>query len=503
MSAPPLLEMRGIVKRYGEVTALAGTGFTLRAGEVHALVGENGAGKSTLVKILAGALSRDAGEIRIEGRAVEIDSPSAALALGIGMIPQDLNLVPELSVAENVFLGDEPVRGRGPFLDRPAMERAARAILAPLGETGDVRSPVAALSIARRQLVEIARALARRARVLALDEPTAPLSGNESAALFRTLARLRGEGVGILYISHRLEEIYEIAEHVTVLRDGEVVASASLAEIERPALIRLMVGRELEAPGEAARPAAGKELLRLEGIAGGRVEGIDLVLRRGEILGLAGLVGAGRSELVRLIFGADPRRAGRMFLEGCEVTPRTPREAIDLGIGLLTEDRNRLGLVLPMNVRENLTLASLTRHCRGPFLSAVRECAAAGRQFERLRIKARSPEAEVEELSGGNRQKVVLGRWLESGCKVLLFDEPSAGVDVGARHEIFALIRSLAADGTGVIVVSSDLDELLALADRVVVMCEGRLRGELSRAEATREKIMTLATARGAAGTRA
>jgi ABC-type sugar transport system ATPase subunit len=499
MSRSPVLELRGIVKRYGEVVAVTGASLRVAAGEVHALVGENGAGKSTLMKILAGAIRSDAGSVLVDGAETEFASPMDAIAAGVGMIPQALQLVPAMTVAENIVLGSEPTHGRTPFVDRGASERIARRALDQIGETMDVAAPVGGLSVARRQIVEIARAISRKVRILALDEPTAALSSREIGGLFGLIRRLKGEGVAILYISHRLDEIFEIADRVTILRDGAVVASEPTASLDRGTMIRHMVGRELDEAARTAPAAPGDELLRLDGVSGGRLRDIDFVLRRGEIVGLAGLVGAGRTELARAIFGADPRSGGRMHLEGRPIDPRSPREAIDLGIGLLTEDRDRLGLVSDLNVRQNITLAGLRALCQGPFIDAKREREAALGHARRLRIKARSVDARVSELSGGNRQKVVLARWLEVRSRVLIFDEPTAGVDVGARAEIHALLRELAASGTGVIVVSSDLDELLGLCDRIAVMCEGRIAGELGRAEATRGAIIHLATSRPAA----
>jgi ABC-type sugar transport system ATPase subunit len=499
MSPPPLLELRSIVKRYGEVVAVNGASLQVAAGEVHALVGENGAGKSTLMKILSGAIRNDAGSVLIDGDEVELASPTDAIAAGVGMIPQVLQLVPAMTVAENIVLGAEPVRRGTPFLDRGAMEEIARRALASLGETMDVTAPVGGLIVARRQIVEIARAISRKVRILALDEPSASLTAREIEGLFGLIRRLKADGVAILYISHRLDEIFEIADRVTILRDGAVVASEPTAALDRRTMIRHMVGRELDDAANLAPAAPGDEILRLEGVSGGRLRGIDLVLRRGEILGLAGLVGAGRTELARLIFGADFRSGGRMWLAGRPIDPRSPREAIAHGIGLLTEDRDRLGLVPDLDVSQNITLAGLRALCRGPFVDRARERAAASGHAARLRIKAPSLEARVSELSGGNRQKVVLARWLEVRSRVLIFDEPTAGVDVGARSEIHALVRELAASGTGVMVVSSDLDELLGLCDRIVVMCEGRITGEVSRAEATRGTILQLATSRSAA----
>lgn len=494
MSSPPLLSMRGIGKRYGAVTALEEVNFELRAGEIHALVGENGAGKSTLMKILAGAIAPDAGETAIGGRPVRFDSPAASLAHGVGMIPQELSLVPGLSVAENILLGHEPRRRGLPLIDRAERDRRARAALELLGFDLDLQVLAAELSLAHGQMVEIARALSRKVRLLALDEPTAPLSGHEAERLFGVLRRLRDEGTGLIYISHRLEEVFQIADRITVLRDGRWIGTFDAADLDRAALIRLMVGRDLETEFPASRRQPGPELLRLEGLAAPRRPPVSLTLRRGEILGLAGLAGAGRSELVRTIFGAERRRGGKVFLEGRDIDPRSPREAIDLGLGLLTEDRNRFGLIPALTVRENLTLAGLARLTRGPLIRRGRERETAARIASRLQLRPADPETPVAALSGGNRQKVVLGRWLLTRPKVLIFDEPTAGVDVGARVEIYQWIEQEATEGTGIIVVSSDLAELLGLCDRILVLCAGEAAGELSRAEATGERIMTLAT---------
>ncbi len=499
MSGSPLLEMRGVTKTYGGTRALDAVDFVLERGEIHALVGENGAGKSTLVKVLSGAVRRDAGVITIDGRPVEAASPAGAAALGIGILHQELQLVPQMSVAENVFLGHEPARGRGVLVDRAAMVRATEALLAELEAGIDPAAPVATLDLARRQLVAIARALSRRLRILVLDEPTAALTPHEAERLFRIVRRLRGEGVGVIHISHRLDEIAALAERVTVLRDGTLIRTARTSELDRDTLIRSMVGRELpdEYPDSRTEPA--DPLLEVDGLVSGRVGPVSFMLRRGEVLGMAGLVGAGRSEVVRAIFGAERRSAGRVRLCGRIVDPGSPREAIALGIGLLTEDRDRLGLVGTMNVRENVTLASLEAVARGPFLSRSRETAAVSARVEELTIRPPDAERPVTTLSGGNRQKVVLARWLQTRCRVLIFDEPTAGVDVGARHEIYVLVRGLVEQGIGVLIVSSDLPEVLGLCDRILVMREGTLAGELAAREASEERILALAAPGAAA----
>ncbi len=490
----PVLEMHGITKQYPGVLALDAVDFTLNAGEVHCLVGENGAGKSTLMKILSGALSKDAGSITIAGGEADIDSPRAAQALGIGMIYQDFKLVPQLSVAENIVLGSEPVLEYSRFIDRHAMLRSSRKALEQLGETLDTTLPVAQLTVAKRQVVEIAKAISRNVRILALDEPTASLTDHEIANLFATIRRLKAAGVGVIYISHRLEEIFDIGDRVTVLRDGKVVTACAIADADRRSLIRWMVGRELEQEFPKADLKRGEEILRIEGLSSPRLRGINLSLYRGEILGLAGLVGAGRTELARTLFGADPVTAGKVFLAGKELHPRSPSDAIRSGIALLTEDRNRYGLIMQMNVRENISLANLSELLRGPLVSRTKEISLARKFIDELRIKPPNAEMRVEQLSGGNRQKVILARWLNTKAKVLIFDEPTAGIDVGVKYEIYTLINRLAQEGIGVIVISSDLPELLGICDRIAVMCEGSLTGVLDRREATQETVMSLAT---------
>ena len=489
-----LLRLNGISKHYPGVRALDDVALELNAGEVHCLVGENGAGKSTLMKILSGALVKDGGEILIDGENAEIHSPSDALKHGIGIIYQDFKLVPELSVAENIFLGKEPTRTSTHLVDYAVMHNHARDQLAQLGEELVTTLPVRTLSIAQQQVVEIAKAISRKVRILALDEPSAALTERELLNLFAVIRRLTSEGVGVIYISHRLEEIFEIGDRVTVLRDGRVVNTCRVADADRKSLIRWMVGRELEDEYPNLGLTLGDEIFRAENINAGFLRDVNFSLRRGEILGFAGLVGAGRTELARVVFGADRLQTGRMFLQGREITPRSPREAIDLGIGLLTEDRNRLGLIPDMNVIGNISLSSLSELLRGPFLDKSKEARATQSYIQQLRIKTPSAKEAVENLSGGNRQKVILARWLFTKSKVLIFDEPTAGIDVGAKYEIYSLIGTLARGGVGVIVISSDLPELLGVCNRIIVMHDGCITGTLQRDEATQEKIMALAT---------
>ena len=491
---PPLLRLDGISKQYPGVRALDAVTFELKGGEVHCLVGENGAGKSTLIKILSGAESRNGGDILINGVRAEINTPGDAMKLGIGIIYQDFKLVPELSVAENIFLGREPLKRNAPFVDYTAMHQQARQQLLQLGEEFDTRAAVGSLSTAQQQIVEIAKALSRHAKILAFDEPSATLTGRELKNLFAIIRRLSSEGVGIIYISHRLDEIFEIGDQVTVLRDGKIVNSCRVQDAERREIIRWMVGRELEDEYPPKALNRGEELLRVEGVSSALLRDIRFTLYRGEILGFAGLVGAGRTELARVMFGADPKGTGRIVLGGKDISPRSPREAIDLGIGLLTEDRNRLGLIQEMNLSENISLSSLAQLLRGPFVDRTREAEVVKEFIDQLHIKTPSAQEAVGNLSGGNRQKVILARWLCTKSKILIFDEPTAGIDVGTKYEIYSLMVKLAAEGVGLIMISSDLPELLGMCSRIIVMHDGRITGELSAKGATQERIMALAT---------
>lgn len=493
--ASPLLAMTGIVKEYPGVRALDRVDFDLYAGEVHCLVGENGAGKSTLMKILGGAVQMDGGTIAIDGRKTVIGSPVDAQRLGIGVIYQDFRLVDELSVAENIVLGQEP-EGYGflTVLDRKAEHKRAQEVLALLGESLDTRVPAGMLSAAKRQIVEIAKALSRNVRILVMDEPSASLSDHELNNLFAIIRRLKSEGVGVVYISHRMEEIFSIGDRVTVLRDGSRVETGAVQRMDRRTLIRLMVGRELEQEFPREDFAPGGEILRVDHLNAGMLKDISLSVKEGEIFGIAGLVGAGRSELAHVLFGAGVRDSGSVLLKGEIFDPRSPGEAIEAGCGLLTEDRNRYGLILQMNVRENVTLSNLMELVRGLVIDRRSERTTAERFARQLKIKAPSVEVSVETLSGGNRQKVILARWLFTQSKLLIFDEPTAGIDVGAKREIYMLMNDLVRRGIGVIMISSDLSELLGMCNRIAVMCDGRITGILKREEATQEAILSLAT---------
>jgi len=494
-----ILALRQISKRYPGVVALDEASFDLRGGEVHCLLGENGAGKSTLIKVMAGAEKPDSGEIWVNGSQRHFANPAAAISAGIGVIYQDFKLVPALSVAENILLGHQPRRGNGksPFIDWKKLRAEAGALLAQIGVDLPLQQPVSRLSVAQRQMVEIAKALHHRARIIAMDEPSATLTDKELAHLFVLIRRLTNDGVGIIYISHRLEEIFEIGNRLTVLRDGKWVTTTEVASTNRRQLVQWMVGRELKEEANPSREKPqqnGAEVLRVENLGRDWVSGVSFSLRAGEIFGFAGLVGSGRTEVARMIFGADRKQTGKIFLDGKEIHPRSPAEAIALGIGLLTEDRNQQGLIMGLSVQENIVLSSYDKLRAGWKINWRRVKEISQAHVERLRIRTPSLQQQVANLSGGNRQKVVLARWLTTNCRMLIFDEPTWGVDVGVKHEIHELIRNLAAEGHAIIVISSDLPEVMSLADRLGVMWEGRLAGILSREEATQERIMHLAT---------
>jgi len=496
----PLLAARGIDKRFPGVRALDDVSLTVHAGEVLALVGENGAGKSTLMKILAGAIQPDGGEIQVDGVAVEIGGPRAAQELGIGIIYQELSLVDALSVGENVFLGNLPRRSGPPWgVDWAELWRRTEGLLGRVGCRVRPQTPVRRLSAAQKQLVEIARALARNVRVLILDEPTSSLTEQETATLFAIIDGLRQRGVGVVYISHRLEEVFRVAQRVSVLRDGRLVGTLPVGEATQEGLVRMMVGRDLSRLYARARPAEGPIRLEARGLRrSGVLHGVDLAVRGGEVVGLAGLVGAGRTELARCLFGADPIDGGEVRIDGEAVRIGSPRDAVRLGLGLVPEDRKQQALILGMAVRENITLSVLGRLGPALFPSRSRERDLTGRYVAGLRIRTPSTEQRVGALSGGNQQKVVLARWLATEPKVLILDEPTRGIDVGAKAEVHALIARLAEAGVAILMISSELPEILGMSQRVLVMRDGRIVADLPRGEATEEGIVAAATGQAA-----
>ncbi len=493
---PPLaLEMRNVSKSFPGVHALKGVSLQVRPGEIHALLGENGAGKSTLMKILAGAQPLDEGEIWLDGKHVHITNPHQAMDLGVSIIYQEFNLVPYLNAAENIYLGREPKAAIPGFVDFNTMYREAQAVIDKLGVKIDAHSPVNRLSVAQQQMVEIAKATSRKSKIIVMDEPSATLTDHELVSLFQLMRQLKSEGVAIVYISHRLEEIFEVCDRATIMRDGQWIATHDVADLTREDIIKLMVGRELQQmiPKEAAEQGdMALEVSHLE--RKGVLHDISLHVRKGEVLGIAGLVGAGRTELARCIFGADRFDSGDVKLFGKKVNVRSPQDAIKLGIGLVTEDRKQQGLVLGMVVRENITLANLGALSVFNFIQAGREREIARKYVSDLGVKTPTIEQTVQNLSGGNQQKVVLAKWLFTDSKVLIFDEPTRGIDVGAKTEIYMLMNALAKTGAAIIMISSELPEVLGMSDRIMVMHEGRISGELSRAEATQEGIMHLAT---------
>jgi ribose transport system ATP-binding protein len=492
MSLPPVLEMTGIRKAFPGVVALDGVDLTLHAGEVHMLLGENGAGKSTLMKILSGAYRKDSGEIRIHGETVDIHSPRNALARGIRVIYQELNLVPQLSVAENIFLGDAPTHAAG-FIDWRALSERTASLLAELGLNLDARTPLYRLSLAQRQLVEIAKALRGAASILVMDEPTSALTSREVDQLFSLIGTLVQRGVAVVYITHRLDEVYRIGKRVTVLRDGKQVATSLLSDVTVDGLVRLMANRDLTEHFPKRRVEPGAELLRVEGLGrSGVLHDINFNVRAGEVVGVGGLLGAGRSELARVLAGVDRAHAGRIICRDAEMTFHTPADAIRQGIGLLPEDRKAEGLVAGLTVARNIALPHGRKLARAGFLPGGCETAFAEPVVKDLRVKA-TPFQEVRLLSGGNQQKVVLGKWLAGDARIFIFDEPTRGVDVGAKVEIYNLINKLTAAGAGIIMISSELPELLGMSDRILVMRAGRITAAFDTHAATQEQILAAA----------
>jgi len=497
-----LLELEGIGKSYPGVRALDGVSLSLHAGEVLGLIGENGAGKSTLMKILGGVVPPSEGSIRVHGQERPAWSVAEATAAGIAFVHQELNLFDNLDVAGNVLFGREPLRG-GPLrlVDRRAEHARVAPILARLGADFRPDTPLAELSIAQRQLVEIARALAAEARVIILDEPTSSLTLSETARLLSVVKELRASGVGIIYITHRLGEIVDCADRVLCLRDGRMVGALRRDEVAHAAMIHMMIGRELRALYTPPAGPPGEGGLRVSGLVTSAFPGqaVDLHIRPGEILGLAGLVGSGRTSLARTLFGIDPPLAGGVTLAGRPLALRGPGEAVAAGLYLVPEDRKKAGLLLDMPIVENITLPDAARYTWLGLLDRAREWTASEKQRTGLRIKAPSSGVRAGTLSGGNQQKVVLGKWLGMAPRVILFDEPTRGIDVGAKGEIYALMRALSDNGVAILMISSDMEEVLGVSDRIVVMHEGRISGGLDRAAFSEQAVLRLAIGQGEA----
>jgi ABC-type sugar transport system ATPase subunit len=494
----PLLAMRDVSKSFPGVQALSHVDLEVRRGEIHAIVGENGAGKSTLMKILAGVHRPTAGRILWEGNETEIASPQAAQRLGIRMVFQELSLVPDLSVAENIMLGRMP--RRGPFLDRRALIEEARRALATIGSRMNPERLVAALTISQRQLVEIARVVSSGARLVVLDEPTSSLSDHEAQILLNIIRSLKERGIAVIYISHRLHEVQAIAERVTVMRDGRTIETRAVAGTTPGQLVEMMVGRALDDVFPKTVVPIGDICFRADRLSSKAFRDVSLSVRHGEIVGLAGLVGAGRTEFARAVFGLDPFDSGALAIDGKPVHPRNPVQAIRAGIGYLPEDRRLLGIVPPLTIRENLSLSILSRLAVAGFVSGAEERRTAGAATVRLGVVPPDMEVPIETLSGGNQQKVVLGRWLGIQPRLLILDEPTRGVDVGAKAEIHRIIGELAGSGIAILLISSELPEVIAASDRIYVLHEGRVTGEFDRQAASEQAIMLAAT--GSAGAR-
>ena len=493
--AENLIQMEHIHKYFPGVHALNDVHLSVNAGEVHALIGENGAGKSTLMKVLNGIYKKDGGRILYKGSEVELDGPEAAQALGIGMIHQELNLMPHLTVAQNIFIGREPMR-LGLFIDAAKANAQAQQLLDSLNIRIDATTLVSNLSVAKQQLVEIAKALSYDSELLVMDEPTAALTESEIVELFKFIRQLKAKGHGIIYISHRLEELWEISDRVTVMRDGQYVDTVNTADVTKEDIINMMVGRVIyEDPKQKSNvPPDAPVVLEARNLVAKNVKDVSFTLRKGEILGFAGLMGAGRTETVRALFGADPLESGEIYLHGKKVEIRSPSDAVKHGIGYLSEDRKAFGLATGLSVRENTVMAYLEKFTRGLFVNDRQVDKTTSQYVDQIGIKTPSNRQLIKNLSGGNQQKVVIAKWLVRDCQVLIFDEPTRGIDVGAKSEIYKLMNQLAAQGKSIIMISSELPELLRMSDRILVMSEGHAAGELDISEATQTAIMHYAT---------
>ncbi len=492
-----LLEMNDVSKRFLGVHALKGVHFDLRCGEVHALVGENGAGKSTLMKVLTGIHQPDGGEIFFEGKPYAVKNIGEAQNLGISMIHQELNMMNDLTVAQNVFIGRE--LKKGPWLDDAGMVRETQKIFDRIGIKIDPKTKLGRLTVGKQQMVEIAKAVSRECKLLILDEPTAALTQTEIEDLFRIMGDLKAKGIGMVYISHRMDEISRISDRITVMRDGEYVGTVDTVSVTKDDIINMMIGRVVyEDPKTHSEvPEDAETVLEVKNLSSGNLfKDVSFKLRKGEILGFSGLMGAGRTEVARAIFGADPHDGGEIFVNGKRVNIKSPEDAVKLGIGYLSEDRKRYGLLLDKSVAENTALASIDKYTKGGIINDRQIKAEAREENAKLRTKTPSMEQLLKNLSGGNQQKVIIARWLIKNSDILIFDEPTRGIDVGAKSEIYTLMNQLAKQGKSIIMISSELVEILRMSDRILVMCEGKKTGELDISEANQENIMQLATLR-------
>jgi len=489
-----ILKLSSITKKFPGVLALDQVDFELKKGEVHALVGENGAGKSTLIKIISGVHKRDGGSIELKGEEVNIKGPGHSRKLGISVIYQEFNLVPYLSIAENIFLGREEMKGNT-VINKKEMYKKSRDILHDLGINLDPDTMIADLGVAMQQMVEIAKALSMDSDIIIMDEPTAALGENEIEELFKTIENLKKKDISIIYISHRLKELWEVADRVTVFRDGQYIATHPISETDKDLLINEMVGRELKEQFPPRKAKIGNKILEVKNLETKELlKNISFSLNKGEILGFAGLVGSGRTELMRCIFGADPKESGKIMINNQEVEIQNPQDAIEKGIGFITEDRKQQGLVLVRSVRENISLTDLSQVMNGIVLQKDKDKKLAEDYIKKLNIKTPGSEQEVKYLSGGNQQKVVLAKWLIRDTRILIFDEPTRGIDVGAKKEVYSLMNQLAENGVGIIMISSELPEILGMSDRIMVMNHGEIAGKLDIEDADQEKILSLAT---------
>ena len=492
-----ILQMQGIQKYFSGVHALKGVDFELKAGEVHALMGENGAGKSTLIKVLCGIHKRDGGTVTLFGQDVNFHNIAESQAAGISVIHQELNMMNHLTVAQNMFVGREPRKGI--IIDDGRMIREAKALFDKIGVKIDPTIKLGELTVGKQQMVEIAKAVSRDCKLLVLDEPTAALTQPEVEELFKIMRDLQAKGIGMIYISHRMDEINRISDRVTVMRDGEYVGTVNTAEVTKDDIVKMMVGRVVmgDKKEASAVPADAPVVLEAKNLnAGKMVKNVSFQLRKGEILGFAGLMGAGRTEVARALYGADQCQTGEIYINGKLVNIKTPEHAVKNGICYLSEDRKRYGLMLGKSVSENSSIASLDKFIKGGWINDKEITQVAAETNALLRTKTPSMEQLLKNLSGGNQQKVIIARWLIKDCDIFIFDEPTRGIDVGAKSEIYSLIEELVAEGKSVIVISSELAEVQRLSDRVIVMCEGRITGELDIADATQEEIMKYATMR-------